>query len=287
MRKRPRGLIYLVAIAGLLATLVAGTGILNAAPMGTATITAPAANAALTGSVEVMGTATVQNFQFYKLEFAMPNAGWAVIGDLKKTAVTDGMLGTWDTTKVPDGPYNLRLTVVDNTGNYIQATVAVMVANTGAPPAAAAEELPRRGCTACHVLLPQPPPGLPPGAFTLAWEAQFVAKELLGIDHPTVSPSGISIKPTDQTDPTPCLECHKPGTGAREMQGAGANMQLRNIVHPAHLFSETFLTEFRGNCFTCHNPGPEGEWYVLYQAVDVYETGMPKVIPIPGQHLPY
>ncbi|MHB1133549.1 MAG: hypothetical protein ACYC4L_14350 [Chloroflexota bacterium] len=273
MRTRKRGWLYLVATLVLLLTLIAGTGVLNAEPMGTAMIASPGQGERLTGNVTISGTAVVNNFQFYKLEFALANAGFALIGDLMRTPVTDGTLGTWDSTRVPDGAYTLRLTVVDNAGNYLMSQVPVMVGNTTpAPP----PEAPRRGCLACHVLV------MPSGAFTLPFEAHAISEET-GLQHPNVSPSGVSIRPTDQTGIEPCLECHRPGSGARSANGVAANLSLRDIVHPAHMFSEIFVGEFMGNCFSCHNPGPDGEWNVLSEAVDVNERGVPKVVPIPGQ----
>ncbi|MCJ7666837.1 MAG: hypothetical protein MUP04_00885, partial [Anaerolineae bacterium] len=42
----------------------------------------------------------------------------------------DGLLGSWDTTRVPDGAYFLRLTVVKLDGNYEQTPPRqVVVAN--------------------------------------------------------------------------------------------------------------------------------------------------------------
>lgn len=281
MFMRQRGWLYLVAIVGLLATLVAGTGVLNAQPMGTATISSPAANARLTGNVEVTGTAVVNNFQFYKLEFALGTGGWALIGDLRRTQVTNGALGTWDTTRVPDGDYTLRLTVVDNSGNFITAETPVVVGNTGPAPE---PEVPRRGCLACHELVGAP--GLPEGAFTLPFEAH-AASQRMGLQHPTVSPSGVSMRPTDQTGIGPCLECHRPGTGARAANGVAANLSLRDIVHPAHMFSEIFVPEFRGNCFSCHNVDGTGEFEVLSDAVEVNESGVPATVPIPGAQSPF
>lgn len=271
---KQRGALYLAAILGLLATLIFGTGALSAQVQGTASITSPANGATLTGSVTVQGTATANNFQFYKLEFA-PSAtpdNVSVIGALVTTPVTSGALGTWNTTQVPDGQYVLRLTVVDNTGNFISNSVNVTVANAGPPPA---PEPPRRGCLACHVRV------MPNGAFTLGFEAA-AATAAEGRTHPTRSPSGVSITPQDQTGPEPCLECHRPGTGDRAARGLLAPLSLRDIVHPAHLFSPIFLEEFTGNCFSCHNVSGTGVFDVLGQAVQGDRHGIPNTVPIPG-----
>jgi len=275
-------LLAMVVIA-LLALLSFGALSALAAVQGTAQITAPAANAQLSGVVTVTGTASAANFQFYKLEFgqgANPTQ-MSVIGSLQKAPVTGGTLGTWDVTKLPAGAYTLRLTVVDNTGNFITASQAVTVGAGAAAAATAtpAPENPRRGCLACHVKLPPgaAPPGLPDGAFTLAWEAANAAP-----NHPRVSPSGVSLQPTDQTGPGPCLECHRPSGGGANDAGVGAPINLRNIAHPAMMFSETFINEFRGNCFSCHNIDGNGHFLVLGEAVEVDEHGIPQKLPIPG-----
>ena len=66
-----------------------------------------------------MGTANVERFQFYKLEFRGVNEVGAfhyITGS--ETAVVNGFLGVWDTSGMPSGTYILRLTVVDVTGNF-------------------------------------------------------------------------------------------------------------------------------------------------------------------------
>lgn len=275
--RRGNAIFVLTLIACLAVSLAFGALGVGAAPQGTAEITAPAANAGISGNVEIRGTATATNFQFYKLEWgqgATP-AQWLVIGELRRTPVTNGVLGTFNTTGLANGPIVLKLTVVDNTGNFLETTRAVTIG--AAQPEQA--EPPRRGCLACHVLLPAgaAPPGVPPGAFTLAFEA--VAADP---NHPRVSPSGVSLQPTDQTGPGPCLECHRPGGGGSNDAGVAAPINLRTIVHPAHLFSEIFVGEFRGNCWTCHNVDGNGQWLILGEAVRVNESGVPQQLPIPG-----
>jgi len=89
---------------------------------------------------------------------------------------------------------------------------------------------------------------------------------------------------TYQTGVKTCLQCHKPGTGQRAGMGALAPLALRDIVHPAHLFSTPFREEFSGNCFTCHNVAGDGRFELLSQAVEVNEKGVPddEKLPIPG-----
>lgn len=85
-------------------------------------ILSPGMNQTVSGTVAVVGTAKIENFQFYKVEFAPgdppdPNA-WAVIGDVVRQPVENGVLVTWPAGAFPPGVYWLRLTVVDQTGNF-------------------------------------------------------------------------------------------------------------------------------------------------------------------------
>jgi LysM repeat protein len=87
-------------------------------------ITEPTVNAELDGSgiTFVRGTATIDNFWYYKLEFAYGEwpAEWFLIEDLHYEPVVSGYLGDWKTGALPEGVYQLRLVVVDGTGNYPQ-----------------------------------------------------------------------------------------------------------------------------------------------------------------------
>jgi LysM repeat protein len=87
-----------------------------------ANITEPTVNAELDGSgiTFVRGTAAIDNFWFYKLEFGCGEwpTEWSVIGELHYEPVVSGYLGDWKTGALPEGVYQLRLVVVDGTGNY-------------------------------------------------------------------------------------------------------------------------------------------------------------------------
>lgn len=80
-------------------------------------ITSPGNGQQVSGTVNVVGTASIENFQFYKVEYNDGN-GFAVIGDVVRQPVTGGLLATWNAVGFPGGTYTLRLTVVDVTGNY-------------------------------------------------------------------------------------------------------------------------------------------------------------------------
>jgi hypothetical protein len=70
-----------------------------------------------------MGTANIPNFGFYKYEFAPIGSGiWGTIV-AKNIPIQDGNLGSWDTSAIAAGDYQLRLVVSDNQGNDLPACV--------------------------------------------------------------------------------------------------------------------------------------------------------------------
>lgn len=83
-------------------------------------ITSPGNGQVVSGSVTIRGTASIDRFQFYKVEYgAGTNPGsFASIGDTVPQPVTNGNLATWQTASFPAGVWALRLTVVDETGNF-------------------------------------------------------------------------------------------------------------------------------------------------------------------------
>ena len=96
-------------------------------------ITSPEMGAEVRGLVPIIGSASVEPFQFYKIEYGIGSSPsqWALIGSLRETAVINGQLEVWDTNTVPDGVYTLRLQAVKIDGNYEEFQVrGVVVANT-------------------------------------------------------------------------------------------------------------------------------------------------------------
>ncbi len=151
--------------------------------------------------------------------------------------------------------------------------------------AAVAAGGPRRGCLACHVVVDKTR-----GNYSLAFEAQERAEVDYGADHPNTAPDGTSMKPTDQNSVQTCLLCHKPSP-SNPGRGVGAPITLRDIVHPAHMFSTTFVEHYQGGCFTCHNVRGDGTFELLGDKVATNEKGVPKVLQqgqgsIPGSILP-
>ncbi len=101
---------------------------------GNAAITLPQSGADLSGVIQVEGTASLSGgFQYYKLEFSRANReDYVVFSGLVRQQVVNGQLGVWDSASVPDGAYNIRLRVVDTTGNYCEAFAKnLRVSNAG------------------------------------------------------------------------------------------------------------------------------------------------------------
>lgn len=83
-------------------------------------ISRPQPGALLRGSVDIIGTASIPDFLFYKLEIR-PSYGteddYITLFSVQQP-VTNGLLGKVDTAAWPDGQYWIRLTVVNVTYNY-------------------------------------------------------------------------------------------------------------------------------------------------------------------------
>ncbi|NPA31142.1 MAG: hypothetical protein GXO37_03995 [Chloroflexi bacterium] len=77
----------------------------------------PEDGAEIQGEIDIRGTASIENFGFYKVEFApadQPLFLTIEVGRVPK--VDDVLVQAWDTTMLPAGEYLLQLVVVDNTG---------------------------------------------------------------------------------------------------------------------------------------------------------------------------
>ncbi len=133
----------------------------------------------LRGEVAIRGTASLPDFWKYELHYSPePPTGdsWIPIGGVVETPVVDGLLGVWDTTKVPDGSYALRLRVAKRDGNYVEVFIrGLSVAN--------------RVPTPTPTFTPSPPEPSP----TPIPPTPTIITEVLGT--PTPSPT-LSISPT-------------------------------------------------------------------------------------------
>ncbi len=84
----------------------------------------------LNGTVDIVGTANVPNFAFYKYEVApLGTQNWATIS-ANREPKKDEKLGEWNTVSVVNGDYFLRLVITDNVGKSLEpCVIAVRVAN--------------------------------------------------------------------------------------------------------------------------------------------------------------
>lgn len=85
---------------------------------GNAIILRPGANETIRGMLTVVGTASHTNFQYYKIEYALPGTeNWNYLsGD--QNQVINGVLANIDTGVLSNGAWTIRLVVVDQTGNF-------------------------------------------------------------------------------------------------------------------------------------------------------------------------
>jgi len=93
-------------------------------------ITQPEPGGVVKGTVDIIGTANVPNFGFFKYEVApMGMQNWATLSAGREPVVNE-VLGPWNTLSLPNGYYFLRLVITDNVGVALEpCVIAVRVAN--------------------------------------------------------------------------------------------------------------------------------------------------------------
>ncbi|MCH7588542.1 MAG: hypothetical protein IIC78_11020 [Chloroflexi bacterium] len=89
-----------------------------------ATIYSPQDDETVSGKIDIRGAAAIPGFTFYKIEIRSlsPNATWRTIWAGTETVcetecADPEFLGTWDTTLITAGEYDMQLVVVDLAGN--------------------------------------------------------------------------------------------------------------------------------------------------------------------------
>lgn len=138
-------------------------------------ITAPASGEAVSGVVEVRGTAVHPDYLRYELAFlnqSAPGADWIVFAEGSQPVV-DSVLAVWDTTVgrsigapvFPDGRYQLRLRVVKTDFNYDEYFVTdLSIQNEGPTPTPTPDET-AVALTATVVAAPVQPTGSSDSSF--------------------------------------------------------------------------------------------------------------------------
>jgi len=159
-----------------------------------AIITSPRMNAVVRGQVQITGSALHTDFQFYKVEFnsAATPGQWIIVSDMRHNQVGQGVLDIWDTTRIPDGTYNLRLRVVDNTGNYAEHIVRQVVVANAQP-----TKTPTPTSTPTLTPTSSPPPILTP-TIIVGWLTPGIAPSPTPTSIPTAltTPAAVTATPT-------------------------------------------------------------------------------------------
>ncbi|HXF63297.1 MAG TPA: hypothetical protein VNK95_16840 [Caldilineaceae bacterium] len=97
-------------------------------PDSRAVLIRPGQNEVVKGVVNIIGTATHENFQYYKIEYAPGGGGGFAYLAGGNSPVVSNVLASVDTTAWSNGPWTLQLVVVDQTGNWpppCQVTITV------------------------------------------------------------------------------------------------------------------------------------------------------------------
>ncbi len=124
-----------------------GGGTADTAPV--LVVQSPVEGGVISGAVSITGLATSGKFTEVRTEVGagLSPASWLSV-DRKTTPVLNSTLATWNTAAVDDGPYTLRVTLVDSVFGETVTTMTVVVRNKGAtapatpPPAAPAAQPP-------------------------------------------------------------------------------------------------------------------------------------------------
>jgi hypothetical protein len=140
MRRRDMVIgIVVILLFALLAT--ASPGRAAPLPQWRSVITYPEPGMTVGGIVEIRGIATHASFDNYQVRYAsgtnvVADSTWVDIVMFVQTPVDNGVLCTWDTTTIPDGPYVLALAVWglnDANNPHVHFVEHVIVDNSSLP----------------------------------------------------------------------------------------------------------------------------------------------------------
>jgi len=107
----------------------------NGCVPGKVELTYPQDGAAIGGSIDIKGTVKVNNFGFLKYEYAPSGSTtWATIAASHAITPPDSVLGSWDTSLLVPGVYQLRLVVEDNGVELPPCIVTVTVLSPTSTP---------------------------------------------------------------------------------------------------------------------------------------------------------
>ena len=128
-------------------------------------VTYPTDGMTVSGVVDVTGIATHPNMDFYQIRYAAgpePTGGsqWVDFAIVDGTQIENDVLGSWDTTVIPDGQYTLALAVwgVDDSAGPYVFFVTQLTVNNAQPVATPTPEAPTPEPMPTAVVGPTPTP---------------------------------------------------------------------------------------------------------------------------------
>jgi membrane peptidoglycan carboxypeptidase len=189
-------------------------------------ITSPLDGSTVRGLINLEGSATAANFAGYQIELGQgtePQA-FAVIQERVDRLVEGGILGSFDTTLLENGPYTLRLVVFDQTGGASESRVRVLVDN---PPAPTVTFTPEPSATATDTPVPATATAAPLPTETptvvLPTPTQGV------VDTPTATPSPTTVlpepAPTDTATSVPTATSPSLPTDTPTLEATGESLE--------------------------------------------------------------
>lgn len=97
----------------------------------TITLSAPIMDNTVQGLVNLVGSVDIPDFASYYTEFGVGDdpIGWGNVSPPSANLVRNSVLAQWDSTKVPNGVYSLRVVATDKKGNKTEACTRVNVQN--------------------------------------------------------------------------------------------------------------------------------------------------------------
>ncbi|MFQ3536013.1 MAG: transglycosylase domain-containing protein [Aggregatilineales bacterium] len=103
-------------------------------------LASPLPQSIVNGVVQFVGTISMPNFARYEIELGVghsPQGFTRIDGPYNQLpSMPNTILGGWDSRSRPDGPYTLRLVVLDQQGRRLEASVPVFVQNAAIQPTA-------------------------------------------------------------------------------------------------------------------------------------------------------
>jgi hypothetical protein len=162
-RPRPAQALLLLAAAGGLVLGLRPAAVAAQSPCRSVALRSPVTGETVSGTVAVLGSAQIDGFNFYKVEWAPLSEpeSWRAVSDVRHEPVINGLLDQWDTDRAGDGVVRLKLTVVDQAATEVCRVVVedVVIGGLAAGTATPTETgTPTASPTAADTAAPTEPP---------------------------------------------------------------------------------------------------------------------------------